>query len=319
MTLPATNAHVELRLLNGGSMKANTNTIHHGVEEGHAFRLYDWCFYIYQPDLRRHVLWDVGMSNDGNMYISSIRDVMKIMSCVGPDESLGQQLRGTCGVEPESIDTVLFSHAHFDHCRPIEHEFPNAHGFFGPGTEDDCKEKLEPGCTDPKIGHKFDPRFFDRAVSTEKWSELTGPWVPFGPFERAVDFFGNGSLWVIQAPGHMKGNLCAAARLEDGSWVVLGSDCAHTKPLLDGKYDIAEVTRPDGSKWSLHEDVCAAKETIASIRKLEVEYGCHIALAHDASWMLKDKEGDQDPVLFGLLGDEFTDDVRGRVARDEPF
>ncbi|KAK6376291.1 hypothetical protein LTS17_006886 [Exophiala oligosperma] len=245
-TLPATDAHVDLRLLNGGSMVANAKTIHHEIDRDQIFRLYDWCFYIYQPDLNRHVLWDVG-------------------------------------------------------------------------TEEDCEQKLEPGCTDPSVGHKFDPRFFDRKVSTEKWSELKGPWVPFGPFEKAMDFFGNGSLWVIQAPGHMQGNLCAAARLADGEWVVLGSDCAHTKPLLDGKYDIAEMTRPDGSKWSLHEDVCAAKDTIAKIRSMEVEYGCRVALAHDASWMLQNNEKDRDPVLFGLLGDDFDEHVRGRVARDEPF
>jgi hypothetical protein len=31
----------------GGAMKPN--------------RMYDWCFYIYHPSLKRHVLWDVGM------------------------------------------------------------------------------------------------------------------------------------------------------------------------------------------------------------------------------------------------------------------
>jgi len=88
--------------------------------------------------------------------------------------------------------------------------------------------KLEPYNTDPKIGHKFDPRIFDPKISKEKWEELQGPWVKFGPFDKAMDFFGNGSLWIIQAPGHMVGNLCAAARLEDGHWVLLGSDCSHT-------------------------------------------------------------------------------------------
>ena len=44
-----------------------------------------------------------------------------------------------------------------------------------------------------------------------------------------------------------------------------------------------------------------------------------VALAHDASWMLQNNEKDRDPVLFGLLGDDFDEHVRGRVARDEPF
>lgn len=36
-----------------------------------------------------------------------------------------------------------------------------------------------------------------------------GPWMKFGAFEKAMDFLGNGSLWVLEAPGYMLGNLCA--------------------------------------------------------------------------------------------------------------
>jgi glyoxylase-like metal-dependent hydrolase (beta-lactamase superfamily II) len=54
-------------------------------------------------------------------------------------------------------------------------------------------------------------------------------WKPFGPFERAWDLWGDGSLWILDAPGHVPGNIAAAARLENGEWVVMGGDCAHTK------------------------------------------------------------------------------------------
>jgi glyoxylase-like metal-dependent hydrolase (beta-lactamase superfamily II) len=47
-----------------------------------------------------------------------------------------------------------------------------------------------------------------------------------------MDYFGDGSFWVIQAPGHMPGNLCAALRLEDGEWVLLGSDCCHSRYVI---------------------------------------------------------------------------------------
>jgi glyoxylase-like metal-dependent hydrolase (beta-lactamase superfamily II) len=54
-------------------------------------------------------------------------------------------------------------------------------------------------------------------------------WQAFGPFERAWDHWGDGSLWLIDAPGHAPGNLIAAARLENGHWIVMGGDCAHSK------------------------------------------------------------------------------------------
>jgi len=123
-----------------------------------------------------------------------------------------------------NVSSVRNSHAHWDHCRPIRDVFPNAIALFGPGTKESCS----PGhMANPDI--QWDGRFFDPERATERWDELHGPWVPFGPFERALDYFGDGSFWIMQAPGHMAGNLCAAARLQSGEWVLLGSDCCHSR------------------------------------------------------------------------------------------
>lgn len=79
---------------------------------------------------------------------------------------------------------------------------------------------------------QWDGRFFDPVNASERWETLSGPWTAFGPFERAMDFFGDGSFWVIQAPGHMPGNLCAAAKLQSDEWVLLGSDCCHSRLVV---------------------------------------------------------------------------------------
>jgi glyoxylase-like metal-dependent hydrolase (beta-lactamase superfamily II) len=122
------------------------------------------------------------------------------------------------------ITHFLKSHAHWDHSRPIRDEFPNATAHFGPGTKDGCS----PGhLADPNV--QWDGRYFDPERATERWKELDGPWTPFGPFEKAMDYFGDGSFWVIQAPGHMAGNLCAAAKVDGGHWILLGSDCCHSR------------------------------------------------------------------------------------------
>lgn len=111
-----------------------------------------------------------------------------------------------------------------DHCRPISRMFPNAHGYFGPGTVEYCT----PGhIVDPKS--TWDGYFFDKEHQTEKFSEHKGPWQRFGTFEKALDYFGDGSLWVIQAPGHMAGNLICCCRIKSGEWIILGSDCAHSR------------------------------------------------------------------------------------------
>jgi hypothetical protein len=124
------------------------------------------------------------------------------------------------GMEPAKEFSLNFR----DHCRPISKMFPNAHGYFGPGTIEYCT----PGHTaDPES--TWDGHFFDTKHQTEKFSEYSGPWQKFGAFEKAFDFFGDGSLWVIQAPGHMPGNLICCCRIESGEWLILGSDCAHSR------------------------------------------------------------------------------------------
>ena len=101
--------------------------------------------------------------------------------------------------------------------------------YFGPGTRAAC----QPGhMRDPSL--QWDGRFFDPESSTERWDELHGVWKPFGPFKRALDYFGDGSFWILDAPGHMPGNLAAAARLQDGEWVILGSDCMLSHGIFIG-------------------------------------------------------------------------------------
>lgn len=172
---------------------------------------------------------------------------------------------------------------------------------------------------------QWDGRFFDPNHATERWDELGGSWRKFGPFDAALDYFGDGSFWIIQSPGHMPGNLSAAARLRDGHWVLLGSDCCHSRyailkrvgafadrlrELLDGKQEIAQFS----GTMSLHSDLAAAKETITKIRTLEKECNFHVALAHDASWLKKGT----DSVLMSLLDDYMEAAVKGgRLARDE--
>ncbi|RAR06491.1 glycoside hydrolase family 3 protein [Stemphylium lycopersici] len=225
--LPSSDACVELCLLDGGSFVGDLSRMHAG--QNGTFRMYNWAFYIARKG--RKVLWDLGLDDDRSCYTPWVNKFMlDYVNHVGPRQTIVQQLSDR-GVAAEDVDTVLFSHAHFDHSRPISNVFPNAKAYFGPGTRAAC----EPGhMKNPDL--QWDGRFFDPDNATEDWGELNGDWKPFGPFEKALDYFGDGSFWVLSAPGHMAGNLAAAARLQDGEWVILGSDLTMVK-----KYDLPGV------------------------------------------------------------------------------
>ncbi|KAM5357687.1 hypothetical protein ACJZ2D_016015 [Fusarium nematophilum] len=310
-SLPASNGSVQVQLLDGGSFTANYDMLHAGAPST-PFRCYSWAFYIYHEPSGRHVLWDAGLSANRSEYTAfSVKHILDILEPVNPRFSLTEQLEKS-GRDANAIDTVIFSHHHWDHSRPIKSMFPNALGLFGPGTFAHCAPgQFHDEPYDAK--GEWDANFFHPERATENCSELNGEWQQFGPFDKALDFFGDGSMWILEAPGHMPGNLAAAVRLPCGSLVILASDCCHSRALLEGKEDFKTWKGSHDEECSLHTDLQAARETVDKLHSLEVDYGAHIALAHDSSWML----AGTDEVLFSLLDERMLEFARKRLIVGE--
>jgi len=113
-------------------------------------------------------------------------------------------------------------------------------------------------------------------------------WVPIGPFERGYDLFGDGSLYIIDAAGHVDGHINALVRTSpDGAWAYLAGDSAHDMRLLTGEKQIGHYIGADGNHACMHQDEEVAKDHIRRITYLPE--GVKIWLAHDPSW--KDKLG----------------------------
>ena len=162
------------------------------------------------------------------------------MKIYPPERNLAEVIRAKRGISADQIDQIIFrytppcsklksSHFHFDHCIPFASYFPAATALFGPGSVEGAK----PGWpSDPNSIGLSD--FLDKSHSNARNVDELPPsnqhgWQSFGPFHRAWDLWEDGSLWLIDAPGHAVGNLIAAARLEGGHWIVMGGDCAHSK------------------------------------------------------------------------------------------
>jgi hypothetical protein len=43
----------------------------------------------------------------------------------------------------------------------------------------------------------------------------------------AFDYFGDGSFYLLDSPGHTLGHLCGRARVTPSTFVFMGGDCAH--------------------------------------------------------------------------------------------
>ena len=81
------------------------------------------------------------------------------------------------------------------------------------------------------------------------------------------------------------------------------------RDILMGRREIAVVPRDDGSTFCLHADLPTAKDTIRRLKECKEAYDIHIAMAHDATWVLS--RGNE--VLMSMLSPYFDDACLDRI------
>ena len=108
-------------------------------------------------------------------------------------------------------------------------------------------------------------------------------WKSFDNLPSALDLFGDGSLYIIDAPGHLPGHLNLLARVGRDKWVYLAADACHDRRIMRGQREIGEWRDSGGHLCCIHADRGKAEETIERIRGLE-ERGVEVIFAHDVEW-----------------------------------
>jgi glyoxylase-like metal-dependent hydrolase (beta-lactamase superfamily II) len=129
-----------------------------------------------------------------------------------------QEVLQEAGVVLDALDSVVWSHWHFDHIGDMS-QFPSTVDIVvGPGF----KENLLPGFpanpdsalleTDYK-GHEVREIAFDSTLRIGKF--------------RAFDYFGDGSFFLLDVPGHAIGHMCGLARTTEDTFLLMGADTCH--------------------------------------------------------------------------------------------
>lgn len=116
---------------------------------------------------------------------------------------------------------------------------------------------------------------------------FSGSWSTVDSCPPVLDVFGDGSLYVVDAPGHLPGHINLLARVSDekeGSrWVYLAGDACHDRRILKREKSIGEWYDATGHVCCIHADRAKAEETIEQIRALE-RNGVEVIFAHDTEW-----------------------------------
>jgi len=223
-------------------------------------------------------------------------------------------------LNPPSINTddtrVQLSHVHYDHVgMPRDFTNPKTTFVVGHGSLD-----LLSGTNALNLGkHSV---FEADLLPLERTIELPPPpsfvdapsggkqaggrkWRPLGPSPDAVDFFQDGSVYIVNAPGHLPGHINLLCRLSTSplKYVYLAGDACHDIRLFTGERDIATWKDDTGRHCCMHADIPRAKETLARLYalskdglRLEGQDGTgdvEVVFAHNYVWDEEAKKQDK--------------------------
>lgn len=270
-----------------------------------------YCFLITHGDTQ--VVFDLGVRSDWENYAPHIVSLIKATTTVTRGKDVAAILdaeadsSGIVNVRSSDIRAVIWSHNHFDHIGnmatfPASTDLvvgPGVRAASIPGWPADSGSVVLTGDTEGRTVREI--------------SFASG--LKIGQFD-AVDYFGDGSFYLLDAPGHAVGHLCALARTTPDSFVLMGADaCHHASLLRPTEYLPLPASVPVEIRGSCPGDVLAgliasrdvspcsplfavaggpvfrnqgeAMETVRKIQELDAQDGVFVILAHDRSLMTR--------------------------------
>jgi hypothetical protein len=128
-------------------------------------------------------------------------------------------------------------------------------------------------------------------LACAKDQQTSHEWKPISTIKNAIDYFGDQSCYIVDAPGHLQGHVNLLARIGPEKWVYLGGDCCHDSRIITGEKDIAMYPDGHGGMRSVHSNLPVAKDTIAMIQEfIQTNSNVEWIIAHDKGWADKNQD-----------------------------
>ena len=157
------------------------------------------CYLIRHGDT--YMLWDTGLPKAMLNHVPDPKQGLDAVLTVTIVDQLAK-----LGIKPDQIAIVGISHEHFDHTGQAA-DFPGAKLLIGKGDVDDMRG---PGA--------------DHAAALAHWLKDGGA---LEPVVGDKDVFGDGSIVMLDLPGHTPGHHGLLVKLQHKGYVLLSGDVSH--------------------------------------------------------------------------------------------
>ncbi|EXJ63197.1 hypothetical protein A1O7_03644 [Cladophialophora yegresii CBS 114405] len=188
-----------------------------------------FSFLVEQPSSGRKILFDLGCRKDWQNFPPAVQKVINGPGWkVDVQKSVSEILQENgVDVAAGAIEAIVWSHWHFDHTGDPS-LFPTSTAIIaGPGM----KEAFLPGYPTNPESPLLESDLKGRELRSLDFEN--SPTLKIGQF-RAIDYFNDGSFYLLDAPGHAIGHVCGLARVtsslecdKEDTFIFMGADAAH--------------------------------------------------------------------------------------------
>lgn len=224
LTLPSSssNTSVRVQLIDTTSyMTIKAESFIKPVVPGHELiNVTDVSFLITHPS-GKQILFDLGVRKDfWNLPTTILKRLGDVIPSIRVDDGVPEILQSK-GINLSSIKAVIWSHYHWDHTGNMS-LFPSSTDLVtGPGVKAQQPSILPGYPQNPKS--PLSQSDFDNRTHTEV-DFSSSPTI--GDL-KAFDYFGDGSFYLLDTPGHCVGHICGLARTTSNTFIFMGGDICH--------------------------------------------------------------------------------------------